>query len=211
MNLGLARRFDLPMVVVGDIDRGGVFASLYGTFALLEKDDQAAVRGYLINKFRGDRGVLEPGLAMLTERTGLACLGVLPWLPGVWLDAEDTLEVGAWRSSTRGARDHDRLRVAVVRLPRVSNITDVEALAAEPGVDVLVTTDPRVLLDADLVVIPGTRTTVVRSRLAARDRAGRRDPPAGEERAAGAGHLRRVPDARPDHRGRGRSRCTGPV
>ena len=97
---------------------------------------------------------------MLTERTGLACLGVLPWLPGVWLDAEDTLEVGAWRSSTRDARDHDRLRVAVVRLPRVSNITDVEALAAEPGVDVLVTTDPRVLLDADLVVLPGTRTTV---------------------------------------------------
>jgi adenosylcobyric acid synthase len=160
VNLGLARRFDLPMVVVGDIDRGGVFASLYGTFALLEKADQAAVRGYVVNKFRGDLGVLEPGLAMLTERTGLACLGVLPWLTGVWLDAEDTLEVGAWRSSSRDARDHDRLRVAVVRLPRVSNITDVEALAAEPGVDVLVTTDPRVLLDADLVVLPGTRTTV---------------------------------------------------
>ncbi len=160
VNLGLARRFDLPMVVVGDIDRGGVFASLYGTFALLEKDDRAAIRGYAINKFRGDRGVLDPGLAMLTERTGLSCLGVLPWLPGVWLDAEDTLEVGAWRSSTRAARDHDRLRVAVVRLPRVSNMTDVEALAAEPGVDVLVTTDPRVLQDADLVVLPGTRTTV---------------------------------------------------
>ncbi len=159
VNLGLARRFDLPMVVVGDIDRGGVFASLYGTVALLEKDDRAAIKGYLINKFRGDRSVLEPGLEMLTDRTGLRCLGVLPWLPGVWLDAEDTLEVGAWRSSTRGSRDHDRLRVAVVRLPRVSNLTDVEALAAEPGVDVLVTTDPRVLVDADLVVIPGTRTT----------------------------------------------------
>ncbi|HEY5786624.1 MAG TPA: cobyric acid synthase CobQ, partial [Microlunatus sp.] len=88
--------------------------------------------------------------------------GVLPWLPGVWLDAEDTLEVGAWRSSTRTrvADDHDRLRIAVVRLPRVSNITDVEALAAEPGVDVLVTADPRVVRDADLVVLPGTRTTV---------------------------------------------------
>ncbi len=159
VNLGLARRFDLPMVVVGDIDRGGVFASLYGTVALLEPDDRAAVRGYLINKFRGDRTVLEPGLAMLGERTGLTCLGVLPWLPGVWLDAEDTLEVGAWRSSAAGAREHDRLRVAVVRLPRVSNITDVEALAAEPGVDVLVTTDPRVVADADLVVLPGTRTT----------------------------------------------------
>ncbi len=159
VNLGLARRFDLPMVVVGDIDRGGVFASLYGTVALLDDDDRAAIRGYLINKFRGDRAVLEPGLAMLGERTGLTCLGVLPWLPGVWLDAEDTLEVGAWRSSAATVRDHDRLRVAVVRLPRVSNLTDVEALAAEPGVDVLVTTDPRVVADADLVVLPGTRTT----------------------------------------------------
>ena len=97
---------------------------------------------------------------MLTERTDLTCVGVLPWLPDVWLDAEDTLEVGAWRSSRRATDDPDRLRVAVVRLPRVSNVTDVEALAAEPGVDVLVTTDPRVVAEADLVVLPGTRTTV---------------------------------------------------
>jgi adenosylcobyric acid synthase len=159
VNLGLARRFGLPMIIVGDIDRGGVFASLYGTYALLDDDDRAALRGYVINKFRGDRGVLDPGLAMLTERTGLVGLGVLPWLPDMWLDAEDTLEVGAWRSSSRPADDHDRLRVAVIRLPRVSNLTDVDALAAEPGVDVLVTTDPRVVTDADLVVLPGTRTT----------------------------------------------------
>ncbi|HEU5485218.1 MAG TPA: cobyric acid synthase [Microlunatus sp.] len=162
VNLGLARRFGLPMIIVGDIDRGGVFASLYGTYALLGDGDRTALRGYVINKFRGDLGVLVPGLAMLTERTGLTGLGVLPWLPGVWLDAEDTLQVGAWRSSVRTPtdHDHDRLRVAVVRLPRVSNLTDVEALAAEPGVDVLVTTDPRVVLDADLAVLPGTRSTV---------------------------------------------------
>ena len=160
VNLGLARRFDLPVFVVGDIDRGGVFASLYGTYALLDDADRATLRGYVINKFRGDRSILQPGLDMLTERTGLAGLGVLPWLPNVWLDAEDTLEVGAWRSSPRASGDHDRLRVAVIRLPRVSNVTDVEALAAEPGLDVLVTTDPRVVADADLVVLPGTRTTV---------------------------------------------------
>lgn len=160
VNLGLARRFDLPVVVVGDIDRGGVFASLYGTYALLDDADRATLRGYVINKFRGDQSILQPGLEMLTERTGLVGLGVLPWLPNVWLDAEDTLEVGAWRSSPRASGDRDRLRVAVVRLPRVSNITDVEALAAEPGVNVLVTTDPRVVADADLVVLPGTRTTV---------------------------------------------------
>ncbi|MFT4165547.1 MAG: cobyric acid synthase [Microlunatus sp.] len=160
VNLGLARRFELPVVIVGDIDRGGVFASLYGTWALVEPDDRAALHGYVINKFRGDRSILQPGLEMLTERTSLTCVGVLPWLPDVWLDAEDTLEVGAWRSSPRVSGGHDRLRVAVVRLPRVSNVTDVEALAAEPGVDVLVTTDPRVAADADLVVLPGTRTTV---------------------------------------------------
>ncbi|MDN5805545.1 MAG: cobyric acid synthase, partial [Microlunatus sp.] len=160
VNLGLARRFDLPVVVVGDIDRGGVFASLYGTVALLTDADRAQVRGYVINKFRGGLEVLQPGLEMLSERTGMTCLGVLPWLAGVWLDAEDTLEVGAWRASTRISEDRDRLRVAVVRLPRVSNLTDVEALAAEPGVDVLVTTDPRIVVEADLVVLPGSRTTV---------------------------------------------------
>jgi adenosylcobyric acid synthase len=157
VNLGLARRFGLPTVVVGDIDRGGVFAALYGTVALLEPDDRALVRSFLVNKFRGDPGVLQPGLEELTRRTGIPFAGVLPWLTGVWLDAEDTLEVGSWRRSDPrpGA-----LRVAVVRLPRVSNVTDVDALAAEPGVDVLVTTDPDVVAGADLAVLPGSRSTV---------------------------------------------------
>ena len=157
VNLGLARRFGLPCVVVGDIDRGGVFAALYGTVALLEPDDRAVVRAFLVNKFRGDPDVLRPGLEELTRRTGVPFAGVLPWLPDVWLDAEDTLEVGAWRRSDPrpGA-----LRVAVVRLPRVSNLTDVEALAAEPGVDVLVSTDPDVVAGADLAVLPGSRATV---------------------------------------------------
>ena len=157
VNLGLARRFGLPAVVVGDIDRGGVFASLYGTVELLAPEDRALVRAFLVNKFRGDPDVLQPGLDELSRRTGVPFVGVLPWLDGVWLDAEDTLEVGAWRRSDPrpGA-----LRVAVVRLPRVSNLTDVEALAAEPGVDVLVTTDPDVVAGADLAVLPGTRSTV---------------------------------------------------
>ena len=158
MNLGLARRFGLPVAVVGDIDRGGVLASLYGTVALLEPEDRALVRTFLINKFRGDPDVLAPGLAEITRRTGVPFAGVLPWLDGVWLDAEDSLEVGAWRRSVRSG-EPGRLRVAVVRLPRVSNATDVEALAAEPGVDVLVTTDPRVVAGADLAVLPGTRAT----------------------------------------------------
>jgi adenosylcobyric acid synthase len=157
VNLGLARRFGLPCVVVGDIDRGGVFASLYGTVALLEPEDRAVIRSFLINKFRGDPDVLQPGLDELTRRTGVPFAGVLPWLPGVWLDAEDTLEVGAWR---RADPRPGALRVAVIRLPRVSNLTDVEALAAEPGVDVLVTTDADVVAGADLAVLPGSRATV---------------------------------------------------
>ncbi len=157
VNLGLARHFHLPVVVVGDIDRGGVFAALYGTVGLLAADDRATIQAFLINKFRGDRSVLEPGLVDLTARTGVPFAGVLPWLPDLELDAEDTLEVGRWRRRTTS---EDHLRVAVVRLPRVSNVTDVDALAAEPGVEVLVTTNPDVVRGADLAIIPGSRSTL---------------------------------------------------
>lgn len=160
VNLGLAQRFGLPVVVVGDIDRGGVFAALYGTVALLEPADRAMIRTFVINKFRGDPDVLAPGLDELTARTGVPFAGVLPWLDGVWLDAEDTLEVGSWRRTSDQAQDDTTLRVAVVRLPRVSNVTDVDALAAEPGVQVLVTTDPDVVAGVDLAVLPGSRSTV---------------------------------------------------
>ena len=110
----------------------------------------------MINKFRGDRSVLEPGLTELTRRTGVPFAGVLPWLADVWLDAEDTLQLG-WR---RWHQDDGNLRVAVVRLPRVSNATDVDALAAEAGVDVVVTADPGIVADADVAVLPGSRATV---------------------------------------------------
>ena len=157
VNLGLARAKTLPVIVIGDIDRGGVFASLYGTVALLDEDDRRLIRAFLINKFRGDVGVLQPGLDELTRRTGIPFAGVLPWLPDVWLDAEDTLGVAAWRHQNAA---EGTLRVAVVRLPRLSNGTDVEALAAEPGVEVAVTTDAQSVAGADLAVLPGTRSTV---------------------------------------------------
>ncbi|MEO7447608.1 MAG: cobyric acid synthase [Humibacillus sp.] len=160
VNLGLARQFDLPVVVVGDIDRGGILAALYGTWALLDDEDRATLKAFLINKFRGDVAVLEPGLEQITARTGVPFIGVIPWLLEVWLDSEDTLEVGQWRADTRlGATSTGRLKVAVVRLPRISNATDVDALAVEPGVDVLVTVDPTVVETADLVVLPGSRST----------------------------------------------------
>uniref|UniRef100_UPI00336548D4 cobyric acid synthase n=1 Tax=Intrasporangium sp. TaxID=1925024 RepID=UPI00336548D4 len=160
VNLGLAREFGLPVVVVGDIDRGGILAALYGTWALLDDADRAQLTAFVINKFRGDVSVLEPGLDEITRRTGVPFRGVIPWLLDVWLDSEDTLAVGHWRASTASSpTGRDRLRVAVVRLPRISNATDVDALAAEPGVDVLVTADPSVVEAADLVVLPGSRST----------------------------------------------------
>jgi adenosylcobyric acid synthase len=155
VNLGLARHADLPTVVVGDIDRGGVFAAMYGTVALLEPDDQRLVAGYVVNKFRGDQTLLSPGLASLERLTGRRIYGVLPWDPSLWLDAEDALDLEGRRSSAAA-----RFRVAVVRLPRISNFTDVDALGLEPDLDVVFVSDPRDLADADLVVVPGTRSTI---------------------------------------------------
>lgn len=155
VNMGLARHGDVPVVVVGDIDRGGVFAALYGTVALLGAADQRLVAGFVINKFRGDPALLQPGLDRLEELTGRRVHGVLPWHPDVWLDSEDALDLGGRRAAGDRA-----MRVAVIRLPRISNFTDVDALGLEPDVDVEFVTDPRDVRGADLVVLPGTRATI---------------------------------------------------
>jgi len=161
-NMGLARAANLPVLVVGDIDRGGVFAHLFGTLALLDPADQALVAGFVINKFRGDPALLEPGLRQLHALTSRPVYGVLPWCEELWLDAEDSLSVVADGVVGRPAPPVGTqwLRVAVVRLPRISNSTDVEALAAEPGVAVRFVTEPSRLADADLVVLPGSKATV---------------------------------------------------
>ena len=149
------------MIVVGDIDRGGVFAALFGTLALLEPADQELVAGFVINKFRGDGRLLAPGLDMITGLTGRPVLGVLPWLDGLWLDVEDSLALDAGPPPPLPpATGDDVLRVAVVRFPRISNATDVDPLIAEPGVAVRFVTRPEELADADLVVLPGSRSTV---------------------------------------------------
>jgi adenosylcobyric acid synthase len=159
-NLGLARAAGLPVVLVGDIDRGGVFASLFGTLALLDAEDQRLIRGFLINKFRGDRSVLAPGLSMLHELTGRPTLGVLPWLRGLWLDVEDSLALEAPRDGAHPPLGPHCLEVAVIRLRWMSNFTDFDALAAEPGVSVRFTQSPADVERADLVVLPGTKATV---------------------------------------------------
>jgi len=154
VNMGLARHASLPTVVVGDIDRGGVFAAFLGTVALLSEADQALVAGFVVNKFRGDVSLLAPGLDMLRAATGRPTYGVLPWRPDLWLDSEDALDLEG-RAAGAGSR-----RVAVVRLPRISNFTDVDALGLEPDLDVVFASTPAGLADADLVVLPGTRATI---------------------------------------------------
>ncbi|MDX6742864.1 cobyric acid synthase [Actinocorallia sp. A-T 12471] len=159
-NMGLARAADLPVLVVGDIDRGGVFPALYGTVALLEPADQALISGFVINKFRGALELLRPGLDQLTALTGRPTLGVLPWLDGLWMDVEDSLGLDAARPATGAPYGEESLRVAVLRFPRISNFTDLDALSCEPGVSVRFVTGPGELADADLVVLPGSRATV---------------------------------------------------
>jgi adenosylcobyric acid synthase len=161
-NMGLAQAADLPVVVVGDIDRGGVLAHLFGTVAVLSPADQARIAGFVVNKFRGDPSLLAPGLAQLRTLTGRPTFGVVPWADGLWLDAEDSLAAVADGVLGRPAppRGSQWLGVAVVRLPRISNATDAEALACEPGVAVRYVTEPSRLDGTDLVVLPGSKATV---------------------------------------------------
>lgn len=156
VNFGLAERFGLPVVLAADIDRGGALAAIFGTHGIVSEQDRGRLAGYLINKFRGDQAVLAPGLDELTRRTGLRNYGVLPWLADVWLDGEDALTIGS-RALRPGT---GVLHVAVVHFPRTSNATDVDALAAEPGVQVVVTASPDQVARADLAVLPGSRATV---------------------------------------------------
>ncbi|MDP9168709.1 MAG: cobyric acid synthase, partial [Actinomycetota bacterium] len=160
--MGLARAADLPVLVVGDIDRGGVLAHLFGTVAVLEPADQRLIAGFVVNKFRGDPALLAPGLDQLARLTGRPTYGVVPYDDGLWLDAEDSLSVESHRivgvpAPPRGA---ESLRVAAIRLPRISNSTDLEALACEPGVVVRWVADVADVADADVVVLPGSKATV---------------------------------------------------
>jgi adenosylcobyric acid synthase len=157
-NMGLARAAGLPVLLVADIDRGGMFASLFGTLALLEPADQAHIAGFVVNKFRGDRSILDPGLAQLQELSGRPTLGVLPHVQDLWMDVEDSLALDAPRPEAPASAD--TLDVAVIRLRWMSNFTDIDALSAEPGVRVRFTRSVADVQRADLVVVPGTKATV---------------------------------------------------
>ncbi len=161
-NMGLATAAGLPVIVIGDIDRGGVLAHLYGTLAVLSPEDQSLIKGFVINKFRGDPDLLAPGLDQLESLTGRKTYGVIPYSNDLWMDAEDSLGTVADApvGRPRSPLGSQWLRVSAIRLPRISNTTDVEALACEPGVSVHWVTEPSRLTDADLVVVPGSKSTL---------------------------------------------------
>jgi adenosylcobyric acid synthase len=158
-NLGFARAANVPAVLVGDIDRGGMFASLVGTLAVLEPEDQHLVRGFVVNKFRGSKKLLQPGVDHLSELTGRPTFGVLPFRRGLELDAEDATDFTSWLD-TAAPYGEDVLSIGVIALPRASNLTDFDPLVDEPGVVLRPLYRPEEMRDCDLVVIPGTRATV---------------------------------------------------
>ncbi len=157
-NMHVARLADAPVLLAADIDRGGVFAALVGTLALLEPDERARVRGFIINKFRGDLRLLEPGLGMLHERTGVPVLGVVPMIPRLRIAAEDSVALDE-RAERAPAAPH-AIEIAVIRLPRIANFDDFDPLDDAPDVALRFVDDVAALATADLVVVPGSKSTV---------------------------------------------------
>ncbi len=154
VNMGMAAIADAPVLLVGDIDRGGVFAQLLGTIELLEPEERARIQGLLINKFRGDKTILDPGLEILEERSGKPVLGVVPYLD-VALEDEDSLSTALEKQAASEGLD-----IAVIRLPRISNFTDFTALATEPNVSVRYVSSVHELGDPDVLILPGTKSTI---------------------------------------------------
>jgi len=157
-NMGFARTAEVPVVLIGDIDRGGVIASLVGTKAVIEPQDAALVRGFLVNKFRGDAALFASGMAAIADATGWQPLGLVPFFPDArFLPAEDALAL----DRTSPAKPHARLRIAVPILPHIANFDDLDPLEAEPDVEI-VKVRPGTALpgDAALIILPGSKATI---------------------------------------------------
>ncbi len=151
-NMGFAEASDCPVLLVGDIDKGGVFAQLVGTLALISESERARTAGFIINRFRGDLALLEPGLDWLRVHTGKPVFGVLPYLHGLVIDSEDSV-------STAGTSDAGALKVVVPVLPRISNHNDFDPLRLHPGVDLVFVGPDEPIPPADLIILPGSKST----------------------------------------------------
>ena len=154
-NMGFAETADCPVIIVADIDRGGVFAHLYGTLALLSESEQARVKGFVINRFRGDIGLLQSGLDWLEEKTGKPVIGVLPYLMGLHLDSEDSVALINCNASDD---DTDKLKIVVPVYPRISNHTDFDPLINHPQVSLTLVGPNDTPPPADLIILPGSKS-----------------------------------------------------
>ena len=154
VNMWMAQAADAPVLLVGDIDRGGVFAALYGTVMLLEPEERARIKGLIINKFRGDVAILEPGLRMIEDRLGIPVLGVVPWTDA---DIEDEDSVSQRLTALTG---HGEVKIVVARLQHISNFTDFQALSLHPGVTLSYARRPEDFAGADVIILPGTKNTI---------------------------------------------------
>jgi adenosylcobyric acid synthase len=167
VNMRMAHAADAACLLVGDIDRGGVFASLLGTIELLEPEDRARIRGFVINKFRGDVELLRPGVETMEQRLGIPCAGVVPFLRNLGLEEEDGVAMEDRRSAKRvwpdreDSRSRERpLRVGVIAVPHMANFTDFDALAEEPSVSLAFLENPTQAEMADVLVLPGSKQTL---------------------------------------------------
>ncbi len=164
VNMKMAEHAKAPVVLVGDIDKGGVFAWLIGTLELLTKNERKMVKGFIINKFRGDKRLLKSGLDFLEKRTGLKVLGVIPYFKDIKIPEEDSVALeahpGAGGRTKRNATSKDLIDIAVIKLPHISNFTDFDPLESEPDVRLRYVTGKDELNGADLIIIPGTKNTV---------------------------------------------------
>lgn len=162
VNMRMAKMADAKCLLVGDIDRGGVFASLLGTCELLDPDERARIAGFIINKFRGDISLLWPGVRMIEQRLGKPCVGVIPYLENLSLDEEDSVGFGQRAETpwTEDARPSRRLRIGVIAFPSISNFTDFDALHAESSVALKHLRDPSSMVLADVMILPGSKQTV---------------------------------------------------
>lgn len=154
VNMGMAKMADAPVLLAGDIDRGGVFAQLYGTVELLEPEERNRIRGLIINKFRGDKTILEPGIEMLEEKCGIPVVGVAPYLD-IQVEDEDSLTERFDRGQETGLID-----IAVIRIPRISNFTDFNPLESIPGVSLRYVKHTSDLKNPDVIILPGTKNTM---------------------------------------------------
>ena len=159
-NLWMAEAADAKCVLVADIERGGVFAAVVGTWALLTPAEKSRFVGFVINKFYGNADAFSDGVRFLEGRTGLRCLGVIPYLPNLHLKDEDSLDLQPLRLRGRAVSSNDSLRIGVVRYPHISNFTDFDALAQEPSVELIYCQRPADCEAVDLLILPGTKSTV---------------------------------------------------